>query len=726
MSCRWPLSAACAVLLAASASAAVHDWQPVACVPDESPTEASFDIVQAVDDFETQPPKWDALAAKEQAHVELRCDTTEHHRGNVALRVDYRFAGYKQQPFNLNRTLDIPRPGLGFAFWLKTDGSALHFVLVTADSANKRRNVLLSTIHRPGWQFMEASLDGPSKRWQDGTENPPPSYPCHAVGITVLSPHPGFAGEGTLWIDDVALVRPRVPVAPSLAVEVQGARLGNVYRVGETVGLRARGKGDRIRWHWADFWGETIAKGEGAAAQTTARFALKRLGYFDCALELMAGQQIKETQHFCAAVLPAGAESGRSDFLGMNTHFGFFDSDKRHTPLECMTLLRRYGIDQFRDGLGWESYERVPGRYQMRAEAINFLAKAVQLKMRPLLNFAYGNPLYDNGGFPNSPGAIAAFAASAADFARRTHGVASQFEVWNEWVGGCGMKDHPGVHDGAAYGRLLGPTYAAIKRSSPQVTVVGIGGEYGPKCCETIASAIKTAGTRSMDAWSIHPYRQPSRAPEEPAYRYPQRAPQDLDDLVSDVRRVAQVVAESGATQKAWVTEIGWTLYHEFADPEGRAGIGEQAQALFAVRTLALLASTHLVEKVFWYDWKDDGLDREYNEDNFGVVHHQKYNCAPKPAAVAISVFLWLTRNAPCGPLGHKGNAYAVCYKFPGDKQCLVVWATKPNTPVRVSGDLATLYDLMGNTVEPSSPLMLGPAPVYVTGANLRLETAAP
>ena len=82
-------------------------------------------------------------------------------------------------------------------------------MLVIVDSANKRRNVLLSTIHRPGWQFMEASLDGPSKRWQDGTENPPPSYPCHAVGITVLGPYPGFAGEGTLWIDDVALVRPR-------------------------------------------------------------------------------------------------------------------------------------------------------------------------------------------------------------------------------------------------------------------------------------------------------------------------------------------------------------------------------------------------------------------------------------------------------------------------------------------------------------------------------------
>ena len=199
----------------------------------------------------------------------------------------------------------------------------------------------------------------------------------------------------------------------------------------------------------------------------------------------------------------------------MNAHFGFFDSDKRHTPLECMTLLRRYGIDQFRDGLGWDSYEHVPGRYQMRAETIEFLAKAAQLKMRPLISIVGENHNYEGGGFPNSPQAIAAFAAFAADVARRTHSAASQFEVWNEWTNGAGpgKPDAPGVHDGAAYGRLLGPTYAAIKRAVPDATVVGIGGENPtrPACIEAIASALKTAGTRSMDAWSIHPYRQPMR-----------------------------------------------------------------------------------------------------------------------------------------------------------------------------------------------------------------------
>jgi hypothetical protein len=32
----------------------------------------------------------------------------------------------------------------------------------------------------------------------------------------------------------------------------------------------------------------------------------------------------------------------------------------------------------------------------------------------------------------------------------------------------------------------------------------------------------------------------------------------------------------------------------------------------------------------------------------------------------------------------------------------------------------------MGNAVEPTTPLMLGPAPVYLTGQDLRLSTGTP
>jgi hypothetical protein len=368
-----------------------------------------------------------------------------------------------------------------------------------------------------------------------------------------------------------------------------------------------------------------------------------------------------------------------------------------------MELMRNYGIDQFRDEIGWGSFEARPGKYSMPEHAAAFLKHAAELKMRPLLIFDYGNAHYDEGRFPNSPEACAAFAAYAVEMVRQTQGVVSQFEVWNEWVGGCGMEGRAGRHDGAAYGRLLKPAYEAVKRAFPGVTVVGIGGEYGLQCADTIVAAIKTGGARSMDAWSIHPYRYPRGAEES--------------DLVGEVNRIAARVAQAGASQKAWVTEIGWPTHR------ASTGCDEHAQACHAVRAMLMLQSTGIVEKVFWYDFKDDGLSRDYNENNFGVVRNQAYNCAPKPAVVALAVFLRLTHDAPCGPLWHVGNAYAMPYRLPDGQQRLVAWALVPGTPVQVSGRLSEVRDLMGNPIiDGGGPRMLAPEPIYLTGKDLRLS----
>jgi hypothetical protein len=366
-----------------------------------------------------------------------------------------------------------------------------------------------------------------------------------------------------------------------------------------------------------------------------------------------------------------------------------------------MELMRSYGIDQFRDEIGWGGFEQKRGKYAMPPYGAAFLKHAAELKMRPLLIFDYSNRHYDGGNFPNSPEAIAGYAAYARELAAQTHDVVKQYEVWNEWVGGCGMEHRSGQHDGAAYGRMLKPAYEAVQGAFPDVKVVGIGGEYGPKCADTIVAAIQAAGPRSRDAWSIHPYRYP-RSPEE-------------SDLAGEVTRVAARVAQAGAAQKAWVTEIGWPTHR------GSGGSDEHDQACHAVRAVAILQSTGIVEKLFWYDFKDDGLNREYNENNFGLVHHETFHCAPKPAIVALAVFVRLTQGAAAGPLWHEGKAYAVPFRLPDGRQRLVAWALAPGTLVRLLGQLDEQWDLMGNAVDAGGRLVLGPEPVYFIGKKMRL-----
>ena len=122
-----------------------------------------------------------------------------------------------------------------------------------------------------------------------------------------------------------------------------------------------RGQGDLIRWSFSDFWGTELARGQGRASDTVAKFAPQRTGYFAGTIELLdPAAKPLEKQIFAIAVLPSRGTAVRSDFLGMCTHFG-----QNSCPLECMELLRNYSMDQFRDEIGWGGFEVRKGKYSM-------------------------------------------------------------------------------------------------------------------------------------------------------------------------------------------------------------------------------------------------------------------------------------------------------------------------------------------------------------------------
>ena len=164
-----------------------------------------------------------------------------------------------------------------------------------------------STRAQPGWQFVAGSLDAHSTAW-GGDGNHRKDYPLKLAGICVDRPQVGFVGKGRLWIDDAAVVRVRPSVATPFQVETQSPRFGNLYAVGDTVTLRASGAGDRVRWGVTDFFGRSVAQGEGAAGGTEARFTLGQPGWFSCRLELLAGWPRR--QHAAVSVRRAARRRG--------------------------------------------------------------------------------------------------------------------------------------------------------------------------------------------------------------------------------------------------------------------------------------------------------------------------------------------------------------------------------------------------------------------------------
>ena len=127
----------------------------------------------------------------------------------------------------------------------------------------------------------------------------------------------------------------------------------------------------------------------------------------------------------------------------------------------------------------------------------------------------------------------------------------------------------------------------SVKAAAPDITLVGLGGEHSDHHFENIRGMLAAGSAKAMDAFSIHCYRYP-RTPEE-------------SDLFGEIQKVAALAKEHGAPTKAWVTEIGWPTHSD------ARGVDERTQARIFVRTMALLRSLEAVEKVHWYDFKDDG-----------------------------------------------------------------------------------------------------------------------
>ena len=186
-----------------------------------------------------------------------------------------------------------------------------------------------------------------------------------------------------------------------------------------------------------------------------------------------------------------------------------------------------------------------------------------------------------------------------------------------------------------------------------------------------------------------------------------------MSDLIGDVTRSTDAALKEGAPKHAWVSEIGYPTHIQ------SNGVDGCTQARLGVRTLAILQASLKIDKLFWYDFKNDGLDLAYNECNFGVVHHQDLNCAPKPSVVAFSVFARITAGAKPLSIWHDDSLWIAKYRGANGGDLQVVWTTGASRPLSVKGAKLKAFDIMGNPVTVSDAAAATEDALYLTGQRI-------
>jgi peptidoglycan/xylan/chitin deacetylase (PgdA/CDA1 family) len=620
---KWSVDAllAAVVLAACAPLAYAQQWRAIQCPPTRQDLAWLYRPGEVLDPLEG-PGEWVPLRHDQSASAELggaagRAD------GSRALSVTYHFIGKQGLEYiDIARALEIPVGAQAVGLWMRSSRHSLPARVRLTDASGEFHQYSFGMTGAGTWTLGVAALTLPGEHW-GGDGNGVLDPPLTIRSLVFDRPSTGFTGDGEVRLRDLRLYTPAEGgMTPhGIRVSVPADRKWLVYEPGEEVRIgveldpAAGGPDGEISADLVDPYGD--AHGHWALhlvgpGRTELSFVPPGPGAYDVRLRIPGDDDSASPwADFRLAVLPPIGPGGEDSPFGVGTHFC------QGWSQDILELIARCGVGFYRDEIPWGAVETERGRRSVPGAFEAWVDRGASLRLSPLIVLDYGNRLYDNGGYPVSEEAVAGFAAYAraiaTDLADRVHNV----EVWNEWCGGCGMGNLRG--EAKAYRPLLEATSSAVRAAAPNTRVVGVGGEgWGPgTSADEVGKMLGQGAGRRMDAFSIHPY------------RYPVLPDATFRDHLSGALDLVQEA--TGQRTPLWVTEIGWPTH------VGYRGSSFLHQARCLVRAYAIAMATPGVEKLFWYDFKDDGTTIAYNENCFGLIHNDAYSLAPKPAYAALA-----------------------------------------------------------------------------------------
>ncbi len=589
----------------------------------------------------------------------------------------------------------------------KYDAADLSFSVQTSDvtrvglrltdstgQVHQQRIALQSTTD---WQsFTITKFNGGAQyaHWggaNDGVWHPPAKQISFVLERTAIG---GGKKVGSARFDDVKMS------IPTPELELQQTKLGNVFAGEEPASFRVLTAGTSVSAVLYDYWGIPAAEQTAEAdddGYAELSFSGLESGYYTANLTALDadGGAIAEATTSLAVLPPFDSRGADDSPFGMATHFG------QTWGLELMPLIKEAGVGSIRDESNWSAVEKPKGVYTFPSKVEAYMGEAQANDIKPFIIFAYGNSYYDNGSTPHSDDGRQGFANYSREVVRHFDQV-EWAEVYNEFNIQFGDQGNgPADSRPDYYFKLLKKTYETVKAEKPGLTIVGAGTSGIPT--GWLEELFRLGGLNYMDAVSVHPYRYPGN---------PETLAKDLADLEELIKRY-----NNGQPKPIWITELGWPTQQD-----GR-GVSESVQAEYIVRShVVSLASG--VEKVYWYDFMNDGTSTTNGEHNFGIVRNAGDDLGknvPKPAYVSYAT---MTRQ-----LAGKSfvKAESICedvygYLFDGTGGPVrVLWSTKPmQVKIKTNSPIA-ITDMMGRT-DTYSPLngyvylSLSGSPVYVQG----------
>lgn len=389
------------------------------------------------------------------------------------------------------------------------------------------------------------------------------------------------------------------------------------------------------------------------------------------------------------------------DGLGVNIHF------TSPRPGE-MRMLASSGLTWVRMDLLWAATEKSRGHYDFTPWD-RLVAAVGHYHMHAMFILDYGNPLYtgSSGHFPVSNIQRAAFTRWAAAAASHFAHAPVIFEMYNEPNG-------MGHATPEQYATLALQVGQAIHRINPAATYIGPA--LSGMDDRWLVPSLKAGLLKQWAGVSMHPYRQ--GPPETVTADY-----QKLSRMLAPYQpkgRVVPIVSGEWGYSTTWMhgneSEQGKYLAREFL--------------------------TNLADGIplsIWYDWHDDGTDKNPQERHFGMVKF-KYHAdrgkvyTPKPAFIACQTLVAQLRGLRFVKRIAVGGPADYLLLFGGThRRVWVAWTTVSGSPKSSQAVRLPLregryrcVDYLGKVmwsataISTGLPVRLSTGPIYISGVHHR------
>lgn len=366
----------------------------------------------------------------------------------------------------------------------------------------------------------------------------------------------------------------------------------------------------------------------------------------------------------------------------------------------AVKLLREAGVQWQREEIFWDRVQRLPGGpYDWDGDEngrYNYdLAIAAQaqagIRLLGLLDY---NPAWFKGKNPQLDEWIdnwGDFVYNAVARYGRDRGQIKHWELWNEPnLAASGYQS--GLYTVADFVRILEVGRAAALAADPEAKIV-MGGlasiwseppsPHNYDYFDYLDQVGRLGGWNYVDIIAIHPYR--PDAPEGDAWRRVQSL-----TFQQELERLDDLLRTYGP-KPVWITELGWSTSRAWP------GVDPDTQAFFLVRAYILAIAHPSVEKVFWYDFRDDTdprapYERPVHNDyevefHYGLIR-RTYPLNPrrrdlrKPAFLAYRTMTQMLAGLTLQEVARNGDDGVYWYRFGGmGRRVDVLWRTGPAAP---------------------------------------------